>query len=320
MIVGVDPGTTVGLAFLNVFGKLLKLESSKELPVNEVVKRISAAGEPLIVASDKSPLPETIKKIAASCSCRVWYPSESLSKDEKNTLVRAYSVQNNHEADALAAALKAYGAYSAKLRQIERQEGTDFEKNVKRRLAGERVEEAPAVIVSERRIIVERPPEDYEPRIAELKRAMERLGSDVKNQGNIIAAQRKRIAELEGGEKSNYLESQVMRAQLEKTQLEEKLMKMLSLLREKKLQVLDMRDRTKTISDEKQVLGERYTEDEETFEWCRNNNRGCTLIRILHIDEPYVYYEKLGEFEATKPGASITDIVDDYRKTRKRGI
>jgi predicted RNase H-like nuclease (RuvC/YqgF family) len=48
--------------------------------------------------------------------------------------MKGYHGLNNHERDALAAALKAYNFFSHKLRQIKKQEGRGFESNVRGRL------------------------------------------------------------------------------------------------------------------------------------------------------------------------------------------
>ena len=88
----------------------------------------------LILASDRTPLPRTIKKVSAAFGCKVYSPREALSKREKEELTKSYRSLNNHERDALAAALKAYNFFSHKLRQIKKQEGKNFEKKVRDRL------------------------------------------------------------------------------------------------------------------------------------------------------------------------------------------
>jgi len=102
--------------------------------VNDIIWEIEQRGDLLILSSDRYPLPRTIKKVSAAFQCKVYYPEEPLSKKEKEELTRGYRGLNNHERDALAAALKAYNFFSHKLRQIKKQEGKDFEKNVRARL------------------------------------------------------------------------------------------------------------------------------------------------------------------------------------------
>jgi len=134
IICGIDPGATVGLAFLDLDGKVLDIGSGKNLSVNDIIWEIGQRGDLLILASDRYPLPRTVKKISAAFQCKVYYPEEPLSKREKEELTRGYRNLNNHERDALAAALKAYNFFSHKLRQIKKQEGLAFEKNIKNRL------------------------------------------------------------------------------------------------------------------------------------------------------------------------------------------
>ena len=112
----------------------MDIESGKNISVNDIVWAIEERGDLLILGSDRFPLPRTIKKISAAFQCKVYYPEEPLSKREKEELTRGYRGLNNHERDALAAALKAYNFFSHKLRQIKKQEGQAFEKNVRARL------------------------------------------------------------------------------------------------------------------------------------------------------------------------------------------
>ena len=113
---------------------MLDIGSGKNLSVNDIIWEIGQRGDLLILASDRYPLPRTVKKISAAFQCKVYYPEEPLSKREKEELTRGYRNLNNHERDALAAALKAYNFFSHKLRQIKKQEGLAFEKNIKNRL------------------------------------------------------------------------------------------------------------------------------------------------------------------------------------------
>ena len=102
--------------------------------MNDIIWEIEQRGDLLTLASDRYPLPRTIKKVSAAFQCKIYYPEEPLGKQEKEQLTRGYRNLNNHERDALAAALKAYNFFSHKLRQIKKQEGQAFEKNVKARL------------------------------------------------------------------------------------------------------------------------------------------------------------------------------------------
>ena len=134
IICGVDPGATVGLAFLDLDGKVLDMGSGKNLSVNDIIWDIQQRGDLIILASDRFPLPHTIKKISAAFNCKIYHPDEAFTRLEKWELTKSYRNLNNHERDALAAALKAYNFFSHKLRQIKKQEGQAFEKNIKSRL------------------------------------------------------------------------------------------------------------------------------------------------------------------------------------------
>ncbi|MDI9614246.1 MAG: DUF460 domain-containing protein [Methanothermobacter sp.] len=125
-IVGVDPGLTVGLAVLDLEGRLLYLGSMKEASRSSIIEEIIKHGKPIIVASDVYPPPGAVKRIASMLNAKLYTPEKVLTVSFKNELVSEFlresenSPENSHERDALAAALRAYRHYEKKLRQIER--------------------------------------------------------------------------------------------------------------------------------------------------------------------------------------------------------
>ncbi|MGQ4833332.1 MAG: DUF460 domain-containing protein [Candidatus Asgardarchaeia archaeon] len=125
IIVGVDPGTTTGIACLDVDGNLIHLESRKEWSRNDVIRLISEIGIPVLIASDVTPPPDFVSKLAATLKVPLFYPDKTLSVNEKREIVNEYSsaineiqVNNTHERDALSAALKAFYYYKPKLEKI----------------------------------------------------------------------------------------------------------------------------------------------------------------------------------------------------------
>ncbi len=121
---GVDPGTTVGLAIVDLQGRLLHLSSKKHISDKELFEKIFSYGVPIIVATDVFPPPGKVVQIASSLGAKLWYPRRSLSVQEKDEIARKFSYgklgpQNDHERDALAAAYSAFAAYSSKFRQVE---------------------------------------------------------------------------------------------------------------------------------------------------------------------------------------------------------
>ncbi len=125
LIVGVDPGVTVGLAILSLDGEPILVESKRDWSLSELVKRISEIGEPTLIASDVSPASEILKNLSHKLNAVLFVPSISLGADEKRHIARDYAdfyelkLRNAHEVDALAAAVKAYRHYEKKLRHVE---------------------------------------------------------------------------------------------------------------------------------------------------------------------------------------------------------
>lgn len=119
-IVGIDPGTTVGIAILSLDGELLYLKSSRGIAPDEVVKLIAEHGKPAVVASDVTPMPSSVEKIRRSFNAVPASPGIEVSAEEKIALGRTFGYSNDHERDALTAALLTYRSYKNIFSRIEK--------------------------------------------------------------------------------------------------------------------------------------------------------------------------------------------------------
>jgi len=118
LIVGIDPGTTVGYAVLDVKGNVLKTRSSKLLELNSLMEEITSLGNVLAVGTDKARCPSLIEKFAAKTGARIMVPEEDLAVLDKDEITSGFETGNAHEKDALAAALFAYKTLEPLLRRI----------------------------------------------------------------------------------------------------------------------------------------------------------------------------------------------------------
>ena len=119
IIVGVDPGTTVGLSALDLEGNILAIISKRSFSMSDVKEEIRKYGYPLIFASDVNPPSGFIEKLSTSFDSILYLPQLSIPVKEKNELTKELSVTNAHERDSLSAAIKAYINYKNKFVQIK---------------------------------------------------------------------------------------------------------------------------------------------------------------------------------------------------------
>ncbi len=129
VIVGIDPGTTTAIAILNLKGELIELLSSRNLSSSDVIDQIVTFGHPLIVASDVTPTPCNVEKIKRAFDAHLFEPDQSLLVEEKTRLTRHIGYKNEHERDALAAAIEAYGSFKIKFEKIEKKTPEDLDIN-----------------------------------------------------------------------------------------------------------------------------------------------------------------------------------------------
>lgn len=130
IIVGFDPGLTVGIAIIDLKGNLISIASFKEIRRSEIINHIMDHGNTVLIATDVYPPPKTVRKLASNLNSKIWSPYRNMSVESKIDIVDSYmqSIQNNstanpqnaHERDALAAAVKTYKDHLNKFRQIEK--------------------------------------------------------------------------------------------------------------------------------------------------------------------------------------------------------
>ena len=121
IIVGYDPGTTAALAILDTKGQILFLKSKRGFKKGEIIHTITSIGKPLMIAGDRRPLSKSVEKLASSLGCRAFHPAETLSVSEKEKIVHEVvkRVEDNHEKDALASAIKAFKVHSKLFEKTE---------------------------------------------------------------------------------------------------------------------------------------------------------------------------------------------------------
>jgi len=119
LIVGIDIGTTTGLAIYDLDKNLLYTGSKKYFSISNVIKEIMSFGNPLIIATDRKKVSSKIKKIAASFNCKTFHPDHDLTIQEKENIIRI-PIKDAHEKDALASASFAFREYETMFNNINR--------------------------------------------------------------------------------------------------------------------------------------------------------------------------------------------------------
>lgn len=126
LVIGLDPGTTVGYAVMDIEGNLVCIGSSKNTGMSMIIDKIIPLGSVLLVGTDKFKIPRFIEKFSSNNGAKVVSPRYDLSIDEKRNSIRNFDssllrrASNNHEVDALASAVLAYNSYSFLFKKIKR--------------------------------------------------------------------------------------------------------------------------------------------------------------------------------------------------------
>ena len=127
IIVGLDPGTTTGIAVLNLSGELVDLTSSRGLSSSDVIEWIAARGRSLLVATDVFPTPGGVEKVKRAFNAVLYSPGGDIPAEEKIALGKEFGYKNDHERDALAAAISAFKKYKNKFLLVEKKSPSEID-------------------------------------------------------------------------------------------------------------------------------------------------------------------------------------------------
>jgi hypothetical protein len=204
VFVGIDPGTTTAAAVVALDGEVLDVHSTRTADTADVIEWLIDRGRPIVVAADVEPMPETVEKFRRSFDAAGWTPPSDLPVDEKLHRTRDVAYDNDHERDALAAALFAYDAHEDQLARISRKvpPTVDRDEVVARVVAGEESVEAVLRAMDddesdddESTSHEPRELTDEEKRIRELETRVERLESHNSDLKSTIEEKEARIEE-----------------------------------------------------------------------------------------------------------------------------
>jgi len=136
LIVGIDPGTTVAFAALDLNGNIINLSSQKEFSLSSLIEKIIQIGKPVLVGCDVSPAPTFVEKFATKTGARLIDPEIDLAVEEKKILVKQFEskIENNHQRDALSSALYAYKIFSPLLEKVDRVLGKEKKEHLSARV------------------------------------------------------------------------------------------------------------------------------------------------------------------------------------------
>lgn len=238
VLVGVDPGTTTAVSVVDIDGNVLDVMSTRTGDTASVIEWIVDRGRPVVIAADVTPMPETVEKIKRSFDAAGWKPERDLLVDEKLHRTRSIGYDNDHERDAIAAALHGYDSYAEQLDEIAREVpprvdlGTVIARVIADGEALEAVIRALTPSVSEEESSSAEPANEVSPeqeRITELENRVEQLESyiseltsELEEKNETISSYEDELAEKRREERRDVQERRVVtRLQRENDRLEE---------------------------------------------------------------------------------------------------
>lgn len=141
-IAGIDPGTTVGLAGVDLHGSLIFYQSVRGSTPSSIERFLLSHGKPIIIATDKAVPPYTVSRLASQLGAILFAPKADIPRSEKDRIARLFRIKSDdHIRDALAAAYAAYSFFRPKIDTVFRrlQEREFVESLVEKVLKGQQL-------------------------------------------------------------------------------------------------------------------------------------------------------------------------------------
>lgn len=144
LIIGIDPGATVGYSILGLDGSLVELKSCRNLKISNLIFELMHHGRVVVVGCDVNPPPHYVKEVARRLGAGLIVPEASLTIKEKRKLTKDEDelIANKHEKDALAASVYAFKRVRPLLNKIdvmmEKKYNPDISSDVKKMLLTKR--------------------------------------------------------------------------------------------------------------------------------------------------------------------------------------
>ncbi len=271
LIVGIDPGTTTGLAVLSLEGKVLEINSWRDISLNDLIEKILEIGNPILVSTDVAPAPDTVKKLSTKLNAELWKPDKSLSKEEKREITKNYDTENHHQLDALAATLKSFRYVDSKIRNINKRSPEDLEnkKLINLVIKGKSLEEA----------------------IDELKSRKEDVDSDKRDEGNKkVSGLEKKVKDLQN--QVEELKNKNKRKNQKINELKEEISKIKSKRFLSAIKSSEVRSKKKKIESLKKELSEKEKKLDKLSDLVSVSDR----IDSIKEDEDKLVLKKISSF------------------------
>ncbi|MBI2671794.1 DUF460 domain-containing protein [Candidatus Woesearchaeota archaeon] len=124
LILGIDPGSTIGYAVLDFDGNLLHLGSVRNSNISNVISKIKNYGKVAVVGADVNPAPKFVNKFASNFGAELITPKDNPLFRHKQKLAKEFlkdkkiKTKDRHQMAALAAALIAFKHYQPLFNRI----------------------------------------------------------------------------------------------------------------------------------------------------------------------------------------------------------
>jgi len=263
VIVGYDPGLTVGIAIIDLNGNILSLKSFKEASHSDIVLEIISRGRAIIVASDVYPPPKMVKKLAASLNSKIFSPPKVMTIESNQIDKRAHEKNLSFEEKEEVKYLFIDGTPITKALEIV----TGSKSSLK---TGKSISND--IFVSDEVVLDENLDDET---LLKLKRRLKRQETQIKNQEGIIKNLR---------DKNKLLKNKIQREKRKSSKIKFKMEKLHKEYENKVLQEKEIASKINIIKN----LQSKYSQEKELREKLEEKLKTVDKIKTVEISHTLV--------------------------------
>ena len=136
LILGLDPGNTIGYAALDFDGNIVAIDSFRG-NLSEAISRVNKHGKVIVVGTDVKKVPRFVEKFSSKTGAQLISPKYNLLLQEKKKKTKEFlkdfdmKLKNRHEVAALAAAIIAFKSVNGLFNKIDNEYDKDISNKIK---------------------------------------------------------------------------------------------------------------------------------------------------------------------------------------------
>ena len=321
LIIGVDPGHTIGLAALDLEGRPLKVAHIQQGGFEAALAMLESWGTPSLIASDVRPAPELVLKLASAFNAALFVPAQPWREEDKKKAVRevfersSFPVENVHQRDALSAAVQAWRHHQNMLRLPAQTSLQPAEAALLRHLLLQGFRHDAALDkIRQPKALFEAPPAIDKPSVIQKSSTSSQSSLRLQTLERTLVELRKSISLLEAEREAWQHRIRLLENGVAERQRRD------NVVRKMAAEIMRLRDSLKRVNERRQKAGAKSNQSVDSAKAASNSSRPSPASESASVSKsalsPPARDEDLKDMDEP---SEIEKVIEEYRRSRQKG-